>query len=178
MVIHPERTAIARAGPSAPLVLALPHSKAIHGRVLDWGAGHGADLPLLNTVAEEVCPYDPHYFPELPTGLFDYVQIVYVLNVLTPKTRLSCLKRAIAHLKPGGELMVAVRGRSDVNRAALKGDWKPHEDGWLTSRDTFQRGFVPREVVDLASKEFNFDRAQVLSKKNPTILFHNTRRKQ
>lgn len=178
MMIYPERTAIARAGPSAPLVLATPHSRAIHKRVLDWGAGHGSDRQLLTTLAESVTLYDPHYYPELPKGKFDYVQIIYVLNVLPPEPRHRCLEKASSYVKLGGELLVAVRGRSDVNRAASKGEWRPHEDGWLTSRDTFQRGFVPREIRSLVESTVQFEEASLLSKKNPTLLFTNVRRKQ
>lgn len=94
------RTAIARVSPPAPLQL-LHDRGLLKGRALDFGSGRGHWYGM-NT-------YDPHYQPRMPSGLFDTITCVYVLNVVSPEEEANITHQVISKLKKGGTAYFAVR---------------------------------------------------------------------
>ena len=152
--IHPERTAMARNKPSVPTRLVEP---LLRGEILDYGAGRGKDTDHLRAEGFKVAAYDPFYFPKKPSPekRFDWVMLNYVLNVIaTPAERVKVLQDVRGRLKPGGRLLVSVRGDREIN-SAVKKDWRRQGDGWVTSRDTFQKGYTQKELeADLTENGF------------------------
>ena len=145
VAIHPERTAMARSQPSVPARLAKP---LLSGSILDYGAGRGADTRYLKAAGLQVQSYDPFYFPNKPSKAksYDWVMLNYVLNVIrTPAERAGVLRDVAAFLKPGGRLLVAVRGEREIESSRTK-DWTREGDGWITPRQTFQHGYAQTEL--------------------------------
>ena len=94
------RTAIARVSPPAPLQL-LHDRGLLKGRTLDFGSGRGHWYGM-NT-------YDPHYQPRMPSGLFDTITCIYVLNVVSEQEEANITHQVISKLKKGGTAYFAVR---------------------------------------------------------------------
>lgn len=126
------KTAIARKAMSAPMRKLFTEG-LIKGRVLDYGCGRGYDVDKLHSVhGMDAYGYDPHYAPNLPTGLFDTVTCIYVLNTIPyPLERCEIVHAAMNCLKVGGVLYVAVR----TDTKALTG-WKKNGTWQGDVRDT------------------------------------------
>jgi len=142
--LHPERTAIARRSSSIPVRQA---RRLLGGRILDYGAGRGVDTKRLKAAGLRVTAYDPHYFPEKPErgAGFDWVLLNFVLNVIPTRAERAAVLRDVARLlKPGGRLLVSVRGAEELeyNRQS---DWRRRGDGWITPHQTFQHGYTTEE---------------------------------
>ena len=114
-------TAIGRKKISLPAKLL--NSKAI-GRVLDYGCGKSIDADYFGWEK-----YDPHFYPIVPTGLYNTIFCHYVLNVISDdKIRLSVVTHIKSLLYDGGIAYFTVR----KNKSKL--------NGW-TKKGTYQ-GFV------------------------------------
>jgi SAM-dependent methyltransferase len=144
--VQSANTAISRQGPSRPVQVLLQQGHISAGqRVLDMGCGHGADVAWLKTQGLQAEGWDPHPafgFTQRPTGVYEAVMLVYVVNVLaTPQQRLQAIEGAWAHVREGGLLVVVARTRSEIERQA-EGRWRRHGDGWLSApaRGAFQKG--------------------------------------
>lgn len=87
----------------------LLRNSLIHGRVLDFGCGLGADVNFLHEKGFDVTGYDPHYAPDLPRGRFDTILCLYVLNVLLPEEQAHVLMAVSELLEPNGRAYFAVR---------------------------------------------------------------------
>lgn len=145
-----DQTAMARTGPSAPVQHLRAHAPALlRGRLLDFGSGRGADAKALRAT-----PYDPHHpdaaVRKRPTGTFDTVLAVYVLNVLPKAERHAALREAASYVKRGGHLVLAVRPQAEV--AATVTHWSRNGDGHQLvgedgARDRFQRGYTPDQLA-------------------------------
>jgi len=144
-----DQTAMARTGPSAPVQHLRAHApQLLRGRLLDFGSGRGADATALRAT-----PYDPHHpdaaVRKRPTGTFETVLGIYVLNVLPKAERHAALREAAAYVKRGGHLVLAVRPQAEV--AATVSDWSRNGDGHQRmgedgARDRFQRGYTPDQL--------------------------------
>jgi len=87
----------------------LLQNNLIHGRVLDFGCGLGADVAFLRGKGFDVTGYDPHYAPDPPQGKFDTILCLYVLNVLLPEEQAHVLMAVSELLQPDGRAYFAVR---------------------------------------------------------------------
>jgi len=96
-------TAIKRNKLSAPMKW-LKENSLLVGRVLDFGCGRGFDAQFLSLEA-----YDPHWGFDLPTGKFDTITCIYVLNVVDEFTQWGILAQIKGLLSLGGKAYVAVR---------------------------------------------------------------------
>jgi hypothetical protein len=144
-----DQTAMARTGPSAPAQHLRAHApQLLRGRLLDFGSGRGADAKALRAT-----PYDPHHpdaaVRKRPTGTFDTVLGIYVLNVLPKAERHAALRESAAYVKRGGHLVLAVRPQAEV--AATVTGWSRNGDGHQRmgedgARDRFQRGYTPDQL--------------------------------
>lgn len=111
------RTAINRNKLSVP-VRWLRNHNLIKGRVLDYGAGHGDIFRYWLLAPLHGDQYDPHYFPQKPSDLFDTVYCGYVLCVLgTQDARDSALADIRTFLQPDGVAYIAVR--RDIKKEGL-----------------------------------------------------------
>lgn len=103
------KTAKKRNKLSAPVRWLRDHN-LIRGRVLDYGAGHGDIFRYWLSTSLHGDQYDPNFFPEKPTCLFDIVYCGYVLCVLGSKdVRDSVLSDIQGFLQPNGTAYIAVR---------------------------------------------------------------------
>ncbi|GIV81900.1 MAG: hypothetical protein KatS3mg051_1254 [Anaerolineae bacterium] len=81
----------------------------IKGRVLDFGCGLGLDGKFLRDKGFEVTDYDPYYAPDYPSGQFDTILCIYVLNVLLPEEQSYVLMAVSELLSRDGRAFFAVR---------------------------------------------------------------------
>lgn len=149
----PHRTAIKRSGkPPAPVIDMLKHGM-LHGKILDFGCGHGDAVRFLRDHGLMVDGFDPHAgfgFP-MPDGQFDIVYSTYVVNVIEdPQARLGAVAVAWEKVRRGGRLIVIAR--SDVEKSAKGKNWKRVGDGYCTPMGTFQKQFSTGEVIDLLQR--------------------------
>jgi SAM-dependent methyltransferase len=160
-VCSPHKTAMARSEQS-PVAVAvverlLPVLRATS--ILDYGCGRGADVAYYRARGvPSVAGYDPYQgfgFASEPTGTFDIVTVVFVLNVLPdPWVRLKVLRSAANYLAPDGVLLVVTRSAGEIENRARIGGWDRHNDGYWSSRakGTFQRGLDRQDILDLARR--------------------------
>jgi DNA phosphorothioation-associated putative methyltransferase len=152
--IRPERTAIARPDPSTPLRWALARGH-VGASVLDWGCGRGRDVHSLRSAGRTVWGYDPHYAPlpglsAVPFAQIDTILLIYVLNVIAEPGDRQALLDSMAHLaSPGTRIVAATRSRSDIERAVQTRGWRPVSDGYISRRETFQKGYDTPELCEL-----------------------------
>lgn len=140
-----ERTAIGRGDLSMPLRQSLRDGLITPDlSVLDYGCGRGQDVARLRKMSVDAHGWDPHFAPDTRLVSRDVVLLNYVLNVIEdPKERKDAVSRAWSLATKA--MVVATRlhwERSSVNGAELS-------DGIITSRNTFQHFFAPRELRDL-----------------------------
>ncbi len=83
--------------------------KLLQGDTLDYGCGLGTDVSLLKEKGINITGYDPHYFPNKPTGKYDTIICFYVLNVLMQEEQTDVIMEISALLKPNGKAYFAVR---------------------------------------------------------------------
>ena len=151
--VRTELTAIKRKGLSAPMN-SIYRSGLLHSgtSLLDYGCGRGGDVEYLESFMGAV-GYDPH--PKfgktcIRRNWFDIVTMIYVINVIPdPQERANALAKAWSYVTAGGYMYVAARSQGEIAMLARRHSWKSHNDGWLTSRGTFQRGFSNQEMHDL-----------------------------
>jgi SAM-dependent methyltransferase len=156
---HPEKTAISRKEPSAPLIDLL-QTDLIHGDVLDYGGGKGMDFLFLKFMKKKTfywdpnfmrtkvgkdslfVPFDCNYYDFYKDKKFDTVLVTYVLNVLPPVERKQVIDHVLSILKPKGVAIFTVRGLKD------KISGTPYKDGVLTKKGTFQRLFNAEQLKE------------------------------
>jgi ATP adenylyltransferase len=108
-------TAIARSFPPEPLKW-LYERGLIYGRTLDYGSGRGCWYDM-------TC-YDPHWRPGYPTGKYDTITCIYVLNVVPAKVEFKIVKDIKDLLKLGGIAYFAVRRDLPREGKAGRGIWQ------------------------------------------------------
>jgi len=108
--------------------------------LLDYGCGRGGDVARLRKAGVQITGYDPHYAPEMPKGMYDLVNLGYVLNVIESiPERAKALRQAWERARHG--LLIAVRtGPPESN-------WKRVGDGHRTGSGTFQKMYKGSELV-------------------------------
>lgn len=156
--LQPGKTAIPRQKPS-PIARGLSDSGFIAGekiqRVLDYGCGIGRDVEYYNSIGCQGCGYDqhePYGFTRQPTGTFDLVTCLFVLNVIsTMAGRLLVCEKLLRYVKVGGIILVATRSPVAISREATAKGWIPLNDGFLSSpkKGTFQKGIDQSEIMSL-----------------------------
>jgi len=97
-----------RSSPSFPTRELLKQG-LITGRVLDFGCGLGLDGKFLRDRGFEVIDYDPYYAPNNPSGQFETILCIYVLNVLLPEEQSYVLMAVSELLSKNGRAFFAVR---------------------------------------------------------------------
>ena len=154
----PEKTAIARQGPSGPAQFTV-NLLDFHGKsVLDFGCGKSSDAVFFQEHGAQCWIYDPFYFPLInlpwifqgrqiagisprhPTELFDIVTCIFVLNVVVERERVIIADQLLHLMKPtSGKIIIGVR----EDWTAVKNTWVPYDDGYINPSGTFQSFFHP-----------------------------------
>lgn len=157
IILRSKLTAIG--GKESPIVqkLALSRYCSEEKKILDYGAGKGRNGLHLLQLGHDVIMYDINSDHNCITSLFpkqefDIVLLNYVLNVILKPTRLKVLDQIKSVCHPKTWVLVEVRGIGQIQKAILKNaknpstPWKMLEDGYLTSRGTFQKGYQKGEL--------------------------------
>ncbi|MCC5957662.1 MAG: DNA phosphorothioation-associated putative methyltransferase [Natronohydrobacter sp.] len=130
------RTAIGRNSLSAPMAALNAAGLLEDGvSVLDYGCGRGDDVRALRAAGIDAVGWDPHCAPDRSVlAPRDVVNLGFVLNVVEdPAERRDLLRRAFDLAERCLAVAVMLVGKGDVS------GHRPHGDGFLSSRGTFQR---------------------------------------
>lgn len=135
-------TAISRNRLSMPVSLAI--SKNIINKnttIFDMGCGRGDDLRRLSELGFTVSGYDPYYFPQNKKQSVDIVILNYVVNVIEDiEERTNVILEAISLCKIA--TIISVRLKQKIPKT-----FKPFNDGYITSKNTFQKFYSHKELV-------------------------------
>ena len=136
-------TALSRNNFSAPVQLLARHGFIKpENHFFDYGCGRGDDLASIKLNGIEAGGWDPHYAPDLPICDADIVNLGFVLNVIEDlEERIFALKRAFSLSRK--VLAVSVMLYSSANT-----NGKRYRDGFLTSKNTFQKYFTQAEFKE------------------------------
>jgi len=109
----------------------------------DYGCGHAEDVTILREHGYNTSGWDPHYFPQNDREPADVINLSYVLNVIeNDQERREALLSAWTLTRK--LLIVAVQvwvGEAGKGHLA-------YNDGFITSRNTFQKYFEQQELKD------------------------------
>jgi len=126
------------------------HFKNVKGSdILDYGAGLGVATREFGLDSFE--PYakkgfEPKYTdPSQITKKYKGIIANAVLNVLPLTQRTEAVKNIGNLLAVGGKAVIMARSKSTVE--SVKNP-QPYEDGHITTKGTFQKGFTKKELID------------------------------
>ena len=107
----------------------------------DYGCGRGTDITSLNEAGITANGWDPHYAPENEVSNADVVNLGFVVNVIEDSAeRVEVIQKAYALAKKVLAVSVMLYGPEQPG--------KPFLDGYLTSRNTFQKYYSQGEFKD------------------------------
>lgn len=135
-------TALTRNSLSAPVQLLLRHGLLEPSlSFFDYGCGRGGDVAALASSGFDASGWDPHFAPDHAISKADTVNLGFVVNVIEdPAERVEALHKAFA--LTNRVLSIGVM----LYSGDLPG--KPFHDGFITSRNTFQKYFSQGELKD------------------------------
>jgi DNA phosphorothioation-associated putative methyltransferase len=153
MKVNRQLTAIARTDLSRPFQLAIEHQViSKRTRILDFGCGRGFDVDKLRDSGWSTFGWDPAHRPTTRKTKSDVVTFNYVLNVIEDQNeRVLTLKSAFELAKS----CLIVSARLDFERD--EAHVRPFADGWLTSRNTFQKFYTQDELRDFLQSNLNVE---------------------
>jgi len=136
-------TALSRTNLSAPVQALWRHGFIVPERsFFDYGCGKGDDLRTLCANGIDANGWDPHFRADAVLRHADTVNLGFVINVIEDL----------------GERIEALRGAYDCTSGVLAiaamlasnqpPDGRVHADGYLTSRNTFQKYFTQAQLRD------------------------------
>lgn len=148
------KTAIARTKMSAPFRNFLKsYGDTVKSKsILDFGCGKGKDVEEATGLGYNIQGYDPNNekYPLPNTNLkFDIIYCGYVLNVVHPTVREITINSCWERIANNGMAVFVTRTDTEVNKLAIKGNWAKDNDGFRTSKGTFQKGFNRPELSKL-----------------------------
>lgn len=128
--------------------------KCSFNSVLDYGCGKGRDEQALKEAFKEYTGYEPHQDfgyqntkGPILNQKFDLVVCNYVLNIIVRTDREQVISDLKQFIKNGAKVLIGVR----QDRSAVKDNWIPFQDGFISTRPTFQKFFSAREIKELFS---------------------------
>lgn len=135
-------TALTRSSLSAPVQLLLRHGLVPPGAtVFDYGCGRGGDVAALTSTGIAANGWDPHFAADQPILEADVVNLGFVVNVIEdPAERVEALHKAFKLARTVMSVGVMLYGSDPPGR--------PFRDGFITSRNTFQKYFSQAEFKD------------------------------
>jgi DNA phosphorothioation-associated putative methyltransferase len=133
---------------SQPMALLVRHGLIKPSvKVFDYGCGQGDDLRILAAGGHEASGWDPHFRPDEPRTPAQIVNLGFVLNVIEdPAERREALTGAWVLTEQVLAVATMIAGQVPV------GGLRPHGDGYLTSRGTFQKYFQHAELRTLIAQ--------------------------
>ncbi len=144
-------TAIVRTNLSAPIQLLLKHGLLDSSSTFfDYGCGRGSDIEVLKANGISANGWDPHYAKENPKSSAKVVNLGFVVNVIEdPVERVEAIQGAFDLCD--GVMSVGVMLYSG------EASGRPYADGFLTSRNTFQKYFSQSEFKDYLEHVLNHE---------------------
>ncbi len=143
--IERRKTAIPRSAISAPMYF-LQSSGVITNSttILDYGCGKGHDVDALRNAGISARGWDPHFAPDTSTlEESDVVNLGFVLNVIEgSEERSEALQKAFNYARQCLAVSIILIGKGDLSNA------RPYKDGFVTSRNTFQKYYSQAEIRD------------------------------
>ena len=145
IAIHRHRTALSRSELSKPVRVAMECGLLSEvDTFFDYGCGLGTDVAGLRAMGMEASGWDPAFFPTESKRPAQVVNLGFVLNVIEkPAERVSVVREA--WVLAGRTLLVSTLVHGQEEYSCIR----PHADGYLTSRNTFQKYFEPAELQAL-----------------------------
>jgi len=142
-------TALTRSNLSAPIQLLIRHGFVLPGAtVFDYGCGRGGDVSGLNAAGIAAHGWDPYFAADGPTIEADVVNLGFVVNVIEdPAERIDVLHKAFRLARSVMSIGVMLYGNDPPGR--------PFRDGYITSRNTFQKYFSQAEFKDFIEQVLN-----------------------
>jgi DNA phosphorothioation-associated putative methyltransferase len=136
-------TALSRSNFSVPVQALLRHALiGPHTTVFDYGCGKGDDVRNLCTNGIQASGWDPHYANDALKPSAWVVNLGFVINVIEDiNERVIALRGAFALTE--GVLAVAAMLTSQ-----MPSDGRPYRDGYLSSRNTFQKYYSQAQLRD------------------------------
>lgn len=136
------QTAMTRTALSRPIQIAAEDGVLSSDRsVFDYGCGRGDDIERLREIGYAVSGWDPAHAPDQPKLAADVVNLGFVINVIEqPTERVQAVREAWSLAKRA----LIVSARPDWEAPQVTG--RPHGDGIVTSRGTFQKFFGQDEL--------------------------------
>lgn len=133
---------------SQPMALLVRHGLVKPGvSVFDYGCGQGDDLRILGANGIDAIGWDPHFRPDGTRKPMRIVNLGFVLNVIEqPDERREALLKSWELAEQVLAVSTMIVGQSPV------GGLRPHGDGYLTSRGTFQKYFQHAELRALIAQ--------------------------
>ena len=109
--------------------------------VFDYGCGRGGDVAGLTANGFTARGWDPHYAADQPIVEADVVNLGFVVNVIEdPAERVDAMHKAFRLARRVMAIGVMLYGSEPAGR--------PFRDGFITSRNTFQKYFSQAEFKD------------------------------
>lgn len=135
-------TALSRGGMSAPVQLLMRHGLlSVGDTFFDYGCGRGDDIHALQAAGFSANGWDPHFAPDGSIHQADVVNLGFVVNVIEDAAeRVDALHRAFSLARRVMSIGVMLSGSEPAG--------KPFRDGYLTSKNTFQKYFSQGEIKD------------------------------
>ena len=135
-------TALSRSTLSAPIQLMITHGMITQSvEVFDYGCGKGDDIRGLTEIGVRCRGWDPHFANQNPKICAEIVNLGFVVNVIEdPAERVEAIHRAFDLAKIALVVSVMLHTKDRPG--------KPYLDGFLTSRNTFQKYFSQEEFKD------------------------------
>lgn len=141
-IVQRHRTAMSRTMLSRPVALAFEDGVLSESSsVLDYGCGRGGDVDRLNQLGVSASGWDPNHRPHAPLVEADVVNLGFVINVIEHQAeRRDALRKAWSLARQA--LVVAARPAWEARD--VRG--RPHGDGIITAKDTFQKFYEQDEL--------------------------------
>lgn len=171
-------TAIPRTKLPKPVSVLKDHDM-LTGRILDYGCGRVAESMdsndgIVKTTLEplgfKVFQYDKNYYPDMPSGKFDTILCIYVLNVVAEDERKEIMLSMKNCLKADGHIYIAVRDEKSLAATSEKANWQSTEDGsgYVTGSGTKQypitHDSISKLISELGMRSQLFENIYVLDK--------------
>lgn len=143
--IDRHKTAITRSSLSKPVQALLTAGMLTREKSLfDYGCGKGDDVASLRSAGFLASGWDPVHRPNEPKQEADVVNLGFVLNVIeNPSERVKVLHDAFNLAR--SVLCVSTL----IENMQTSPNLKPYKDGYLTSRNTFQKYYNQAELAQL-----------------------------
>jgi hypothetical protein len=150
-------TALVRYGFSAPMQALARYGLITPSvEVFDYGCGRGDDVRGLAANGIAAYGWDPHYAPDAPKREADVVNLGFVINVI------EALEERIEALHGAYSLSKRVLAVAAMLASQAMQPGRPYRDGYVTSRNTFQKYYTQAELAGFIS--------EVLARAAPVVL--------